>query len=194
VAVGRFLRIEVSSTLTQERLPTSTDDISPLRQRTIEDMSARKLNPYTQRSHIGSCKRFAAYLKRSPDTATADEIPLFQLQLTETGTSICNRNRVMTGTSRFNATTIGCWPGESSSSATVTLANQIEFIGRFAFAEQIRAPSAKRRLRAQPEIALPNSGPRPAKNGCSRTMRSSPLHRHPSVMASALPGSLQLPR
>src|SRR5712675_3049489 len=75
----------------------STDVISPLRRRMIEDMSARKLNPHTQRSHIGSCKRFAAYLKRSPDTATTDEIRLFQLQLTETGTSICNRNRIMTG-------------------------------------------------------------------------------------------------
>ena len=57
----------------------STDAISPLRQRMIEDMSARKLNPHTQRSHISSCKRFAAYLKRSPGTATADEIRLFQL-------------------------------------------------------------------------------------------------------------------
>src|SRR2546429_8729875 len=75
----------------------NTDAISPLRRRMIEDMSARKLNPHTQRSHISSCKRFAAYLKRSPDTATADEIRLFQLHLTETGTSICNRNRIMTG-------------------------------------------------------------------------------------------------
>jgi len=75
----------------------STDAISPLRQRMIEDMSARKLNPHTQRSHISSCKRFAAYLKRSPGTATADEIRLFQLHLTETKASICNRNRIMTG-------------------------------------------------------------------------------------------------
>jgi integrase/recombinase XerD len=75
----------------------SADSISPLRQRMIEDMSARKLNPHTQRSHISSCKRFAAYLKRSPDTATADEIRLFQLHLTETKASICNRNRIMTG-------------------------------------------------------------------------------------------------
>ena len=75
----------------------STNAVSPLRQRMIEDMSARKLNPHTQRSHISSCKRFAAYLKRSPDTATADEIRLFQLHLIETGASICNRNRIMTG-------------------------------------------------------------------------------------------------
>ena len=75
----------------------STETIRPLRQRMIEDMNARKLDPHTQRSHVSSCKRFAAYLKRSPDTATADEIRLFQLHLTESGGSICNRNRIMTG-------------------------------------------------------------------------------------------------
>ena len=71
--------------------------VSPLRQRMIEDMAARNLNRHTQRSHISSCKRFAAWLKRSPDTATADEVRLFQLHLIEDGASICNRNRIMTG-------------------------------------------------------------------------------------------------
>ena len=47
---------------------SDTTIVSPLRQRMIEDMAARKLNPHTQRSHIQSCKRFAAWLKRSPDT------------------------------------------------------------------------------------------------------------------------------
>jgi len=75
----------------------STDAISPLRQRMIEDMSARKLGAHSQKSHINSCKRFAAFLKRSPDTANADDVRLFQLYLTQTGTSICNRNRIMTG-------------------------------------------------------------------------------------------------
>lgn len=75
----------------------TTLTITPLRQRMIEDMNARKLNPHTQRSHIGSCKRFAQYLKRSPDTATADDVRLFQLHLIESGASICNRNRIMTG-------------------------------------------------------------------------------------------------
>jgi site-specific recombinase XerD len=75
----------------------SADAISPLRQRMIEDMSARKLSLHTQRSHISSCRRFAAYLKRSPDAATADDIRLFQLHLVESGASIGNRNRIMTG-------------------------------------------------------------------------------------------------
>src|SRR2546423_12678250 len=102
LASGLFLRIEVLST-SLRRVPMSTDAISPLRQRMIEDMSAGKLNPHTQRSHISSCTRFVAYLKRSPDTATADEIRLFQLHLTETGASICNRNRTVTGL-RFRVT------------------------------------------------------------------------------------------
>src|SRR5436305_8643240 len=76
---------------------SETNTVSPLRQRMIEDMAARKLNPHTQRSHIYSCKRFAAWLKRSPDTATPDEVRLFQLYLVESGASICNRNRIMTG-------------------------------------------------------------------------------------------------
>jgi integrase/recombinase XerD len=74
----------------------STLTITPLRQRMIEDMSARKLGRHSQRSHIYSCERFAAFLKRSPDTATADDVRRFQLHLVER-TSIVNRNRIMTG-------------------------------------------------------------------------------------------------
>ena len=76
----------------------STDTtVSQLRQRMIEDMAARKLGSHSQRSHIDSCKRFAAFFKRSPDTATADDIRRFQLHLIEAGLSITNRNRIMTG-------------------------------------------------------------------------------------------------
>jgi site-specific recombinase XerD len=63
----------------------------------IEDMVARKLNPRMQRSHISSGKRFAAWLRGSPDTATPDEVRRFQLHLVESGASICTANRIMTG-------------------------------------------------------------------------------------------------
>ena len=74
------LKIEVSSTSSKTGVA-----ISPLRQRMIEDMNARELCSGTQRGHIHSCKRFAAFLKRSPDTATAEDIRRFQLHLSETG-------------------------------------------------------------------------------------------------------------
>ena len=72
-----------------------TNTVSPLRKRMIEDMNARKLCAGTQRAHVRSCKRFAAFLKRSPETATFDDIRLFQLHLVETGVSICTRNCIM---------------------------------------------------------------------------------------------------
>src|SRR5262249_32288395 len=46
------------------KLPMSdTTSVSPLRQRMTEDMAARGLNRHTQRSHVQSCKRIAAWLK-----------------------------------------------------------------------------------------------------------------------------------
>ena len=76
---------------------TMDSTLDPLRQRMIEDIVARKRGLACRKSHLRAYKRFAAWLQRSPDTATADEIRLFQLHLTETGASICNRNRIMTG-------------------------------------------------------------------------------------------------
>ena len=75
----------------------STDIVTPLRQRMIEDMKARKLCAGTQRGHIRSCRRFAAFLERSPDAATVEDLRRFQLHLAETAVSICTRNRIMTG-------------------------------------------------------------------------------------------------
>ena len=75
----------------------TTRSISPLRQRMIEDMNARQLAAGTQRGHVRSCKRFTAFLERSPDTASSEDIRRFQLLLAEAGVSIGNRNRIMTG-------------------------------------------------------------------------------------------------
>jgi len=76
---------------------TDTTSGTPLRQRMIADMNARKLGRHTQSGHILACKRFAAWLGRSPETATPDDVRSFQLHLAESGLSICNRNRTVTG-------------------------------------------------------------------------------------------------
>jgi site-specific recombinase XerD len=75
----------------------ATNTITPLRQRMIEDMTARQLSASTQKGHIRSCRRFAAFLGRSPDTATAEDLRRFQVHLSESAMSISNRNRTMTG-------------------------------------------------------------------------------------------------
>ena len=48
--------------------------ISPLRQRMIEDMTLRKLAPKTQRGYIRTIKDFSAFLGRSPDTASFEDV------------------------------------------------------------------------------------------------------------------------
>jgi integrase/recombinase XerD len=58
--------------------------ISPLRQRMIEDMTVRRFTAKTQSDYIRSVRNLAAFLSRSPDTATAEDLRRFQLHLTET--------------------------------------------------------------------------------------------------------------
>jgi integrase/recombinase XerD len=70
---------------------------TPLRQRMIEDMRGRNLGRHSQRNYLDSCARFAAFLGRAPETATADDVRRFQLFLIESGISIVHRNRIMTG-------------------------------------------------------------------------------------------------
>ena len=63
----------------------SEKPISPLRQRMLEDMSLRGFTPDTQRDYIRAVKKLAAFLGRSPDTATTEDLRAFQLHLTASG-------------------------------------------------------------------------------------------------------------
>ena len=47
---------------------------SPLRQRMIDDMRMRKLAPKTQQQYVRAVRRFAEFLKRSPDTASTEDL------------------------------------------------------------------------------------------------------------------------
>ena len=75
----------------------TTTTTTTLRARMIEDMTARKLTPATQKGHIRACRRFAAFLGRSPDSAKPEDVRRFQVHLSESAMSISNRNRTMTG-------------------------------------------------------------------------------------------------
>ena len=59
--------------------------ISPLRRRMIEDMTVRNFVEKTRNDYIRHVKNLTAFLGRSPDTATAEELRLYQLHLTEGG-------------------------------------------------------------------------------------------------------------
>jgi integrase/recombinase XerD len=59
--------------------------ISPLRRRMIEDMTVRNFLEKTQKDYIRHVKSLTAFLGRSPDTATAEDLRLYQLHLTDSG-------------------------------------------------------------------------------------------------------------
>jgi hypothetical protein len=54
-----------------------------LRERMIEDMRIRGMAEKTQQAHIRGVKDFAAFLGRSPDTATPEELRAYQLHMTD---------------------------------------------------------------------------------------------------------------
>lgn len=54
--------------------------VSPLRQRLIDEMYIRRFGPETQRNYIRDVGRFATFLGRPPDTATAEDVRRFQIE------------------------------------------------------------------------------------------------------------------
>ena len=75
--------------------------VSPLRQRMLDDMRLRKLNPKTQSAYLRSVSNFARYLGRSPDTATVEDLRNYQLYLVDHGTSPISLNAAITGLKFF---------------------------------------------------------------------------------------------
>jgi integrase/recombinase XerD len=79
----------------------STPAITPLRQRMLDDMRMRKLEAKTQAAYIRAVRKLAAFLKRSPDTATAEDLRLFQLHLVDQHVSPITLNATLTGLKFF---------------------------------------------------------------------------------------------
>ena len=76
---------------------TQTTTLDPVFQRMIEDLVARNRGPASQKHMLRAYKRFAAWLGRSPGTATADDLRNFQRHLAETKVSTSTRNATMSG-------------------------------------------------------------------------------------------------
>ena len=62
----------------------------------LDDMAVRIFPPDTQREYIRAVKKLAAYLRRSPDTATAEELRSFQIHHKEAGTRPPTMNATVT--------------------------------------------------------------------------------------------------
>ena len=86
--------------------PSSTH-VSPLRQRMTDDMRMRKLELKTRTGYLRAVQKLAAFLNRSPDTATVEDLRRFQLYLVDQGTSPITLNATITGLKFFFDVTLG---------------------------------------------------------------------------------------
>src|SRR6266699_3065733 len=57
--------------------------ITSLRQRMLDDMLVRHIGEKTQQTYLRAVKNLAIFLKRSPDTASNEDLRRFQLHLAE---------------------------------------------------------------------------------------------------------------
>ena len=86
--------------------PSSTVAISPLRQRMIDDMNVRRFSRETQRNYLRDVGRFATFLGRLPDTATADDLRRFQIEQREAGVPTPTMNSIVSALRFFFTQTI----------------------------------------------------------------------------------------
>jgi integrase/recombinase XerD len=115
--------------------------MSPLRRRMIEDMTIRKLAPKTQRDYVQRIKSFAAFLGRSPDTASFEDGRRYQLHLTAAGAGVPTLNQ-STATLRFF---FGVTRGRATSSTTPNLSTSPASCRLSSVRRRWRASSMRRR-------------------------------------------------
>jgi site-specific recombinase XerD len=85
----------------------TTQSVSPLRQRMIEDMSIRQLGAKTQNDYVRVVRDFAAFLGRSPDLAEPEDLRRYQLHLASLGASPAKMNAGVSALRFFFKTTLG---------------------------------------------------------------------------------------
>ncbi len=81
--------------------------VSTLRRRMIEDMTSRRLAPRTQEAYLRAVKNFTAFLGRSPDQASAEDLRRYHLHLASSGTTTPKLNAAATALRFFFSVTLG---------------------------------------------------------------------------------------
>ncbi len=80
--------------------------VSPLRQRLIDDMHVRRFSRETQRNYIRDVGRFATFLGRPPDTATAEDLRRFQVEQRDAGVPAPTMNSIVAALRFFFTNTL----------------------------------------------------------------------------------------
>ena len=68
-----------------------TKQVSPLRQRMIDDMAMRNMSPATQGAYVRAVRNLSRFFRRSPDELTFDDVREYQLHLISRGLQAATR-------------------------------------------------------------------------------------------------------
>ena len=83
------------------------EQMTPLRQRMIDDMSIRNMSPLTTKSYVRAVKNFSKFFQRSPDKLTFEDVRNYQLHLVSRGLGVQATNQIMCALRFFYGTTLG---------------------------------------------------------------------------------------
>ena len=81
--------------------------ISPLRQRRIEDMTIRNMSSSTQKIYVAAVANFSIFHGRSPDKLTFEDVRDYRLHLISRGLKPNSINPIMGALRFFYRTTLG---------------------------------------------------------------------------------------
>ena len=84
----------------------SKKPVSRLRQRLIDDMTARRFSEDTKRDYVRHVRKFATFLGRSPGTATSEDLRRFQLHMAQQQVSPSTINAAITALRFFFTVTL----------------------------------------------------------------------------------------
>jgi site-specific recombinase XerD len=84
-----------------------TKQITPLRQRMLDDMALRNMSPATQRVYINAVKNFSAFFGRSPDKLTFEDVRNYQMHLVSRGLKTATIVPIMCAIRFLYGTTLG---------------------------------------------------------------------------------------
>ena len=96
--------------------------MSPLRRRMIEDMTIRKLTPKIQQGYIRTIKNLAAFIGRSPEKASFEDVRRFQLHLVTKGTDTPTLNHTVSALRFFFSVKIRSWIPDMSDPLEISVA------------------------------------------------------------------------
>src|ERR1700678_3040628 len=81
--------------------------LSPLRRRSIEDMTVGNMSPATQRSYVSAVSKFSRYFGKSHERLSLEDVRAFQVHLVFTGISWPGLNQIVCALRFFYGVTLG---------------------------------------------------------------------------------------